>query len=63
MVASASIGTARETDATPMLNLIKGLYTHFIGGRRVLLDAPPDLVRENPSASDQVLCVLRSADL
>src|SRR5438552_17485290 len=63
MVASPSAGPASETDATSSLILIKGLYAHFIGGRRVLPDAPPDLVRENPSASDQVLGGLRSADL
>src|SRR5438046_2889048 len=63
MVASASAVSASETDATSSLILIKGLYAHFIGGRRVLPDAPADLVRENPSASNQVLGGLRSADL
>jgi alpha-ketoglutaric semialdehyde dehydrogenase len=55
----ATTPTLTETDA----NQIKGLYAHFIGGRRVLPDGPPDLVRNNPSASNQRLGGLRSADL
>jgi acyl-CoA reductase-like NAD-dependent aldehyde dehydrogenase len=42
---------------------ISGLYAHFIGGRRVLADGSPDLVRNNPAAVNQVLGSLRSADL
>src|SRR5712692_5720427 len=42
---------------------IRGLYAHFIGGRRVHPDGQPDLVRHNPAASNQVLGGLRSADL
>jgi alpha-ketoglutaric semialdehyde dehydrogenase len=42
---------------------LKDLYAHFIGGRRVRPDGPPDLVRSNPAATDQVLGDLRSADL
>ncbi|MDQ3808907.1 MAG: aldehyde dehydrogenase family protein [Chloroflexota bacterium] len=41
---------------------IADLYAHFIGGRRVRADGPPDLVRANPAATDQVLGALRSAD-
>jgi alpha-ketoglutaric semialdehyde dehydrogenase len=56
MVATA---TPSETDSSS----IKGLYAHFIGGRRVMPDGAPDLVRENPSASNEVLGGLRSADV
>src|SRR6516162_5536947 len=42
---------------------ITGLYAHFIGGRRVLPDGAPDLVRENPSASAEILGGMRSADI
>src|SRR5260370_9481157 len=42
---------------------IRGLYTHFIGGRPVHPDGQPDLVRHNPAASNQALGGLRSADL
>src|SRR5579864_6252021 len=42
---------------------IKDLYAHFIGGRRVLPDGPPDLVRQNPSASNEVLGGFKSADI
>jgi alpha-ketoglutaric semialdehyde dehydrogenase len=56
MVATA---TASETDTSS----IKGLYAHFIGGRRVLPDGTPDLVRENPAASNQTLGGMRSADI
>src|SRR5919201_525002 len=41
---------------------ISGLYAHFIGGRRVQPDGSPDLVRNNPAATNQVLGGLRSAD-
>ncbi len=41
---------------------ISGLYAHFIGGRRVFPDGPPDLVRNNPAASQQTLGGFRSAD-
>src|SRR5215470_3132467 len=56
MVATA---TPSETESSS----IKGLYAHFIGGRRVMPDGPPDLVRENPSASSEVLGGMRSADI
>jgi acyl-CoA reductase-like NAD-dependent aldehyde dehydrogenase len=55
MVATAS----SETDTSE----IKGLYAHFIGGRRVLVDGTPDLVRQNPSATNEVLGNFRSADI
>jgi aldehyde dehydrogenase (NAD+) len=42
---------------------IKDLYAHFIGGRRVLPDGPPDLVRENPAASNERLGGFKSADI
>ena len=42
---------------------IKDLYAHFIGGRRVLPDGKPDLVRENPAASKEVLGGFKSADI
>jgi alpha-ketoglutaric semialdehyde dehydrogenase len=42
---------------------IKDLYAHFIGGRRVLPDGQPDLVRENPAASKEVLGGFKSADI
>src|SRR5919202_4495712 len=42
---------------------LKDLSAHFIGGRRVRPDGPPDLVRTTPAATDQVLGDLRSADL
>jgi aldehyde dehydrogenase (NAD+) len=50
---------AQRTAASP----IKDLYAHFVGGRRVLPDGPHDLVRTNPSASNEVLGGLRSADV
>ncbi len=56
MVATA---TASNTDSGP----IKSLYAHFIGGRRVLPEGEPDLVRENPSAKTEILGGLRSADI
>src|SRR5689334_20658095 len=59
MVASVTPPTGSETDSSS----IKGLYAHFIGGRRVLPDGPPDLVRENPAASSEVLGGMRSADI
>jgi aldehyde dehydrogenase (NAD+) len=45
-----------DTDISP-------LYAHFIGGRRVHPEGPPDLVRTNPAESNSVLGGLRSADL
>jgi aldehyde dehydrogenase (NAD+) len=42
---------------------IKDLYAHFIGGRRVLPDGPPDLIRENPAASNERLGGFKSADI
>ena len=42
---------------------IKDLYTHFIGGRRVLPDGPSDLIRENPAASNERLGGFKSADI
>ncbi|HEX8967176.1 MAG TPA: aldehyde dehydrogenase family protein, partial [Chloroflexota bacterium] len=42
---------------------IQRLYAHFIGGRRVVPDGPPDLVRHNPAATGEILGDLRSADL
>ena len=42
---------------------ISGLYAHFIGGRRLQPNGAPDLIRNNPAASSQVLGGLRSADL
>jgi aldehyde dehydrogenase (NAD+) len=42
---------------------IGALYAHFIGGRRIQTDGPPDLVRANPAATDQVLGSFRSASL
>jgi alpha-ketoglutaric semialdehyde dehydrogenase len=42
---------------------IKDLYAHFIGGRRVLPEGPPDLVRQNPSASNETLGGFKSADI
>jgi len=42
---------------------IKDLYAHFIGGRRVVPDGPPDLVRQNPSASNETLGGFKSADI
>ena len=52
-----------ETRTPPSASPIAGLYTHFIGGRRVQLDGAPDLVRTNPARTDQVLGSMRSADL
>jgi aldehyde dehydrogenase (NAD+) len=59
MVASARALTTSE----PSTSSIKGLYAHFIGGRRVQPDGAPDLIRTNPAASRDVLGELRSADL
>jgi aldehyde dehydrogenase (NAD+) len=59
MVATAKGLSTGVTDTSA----IKGLYAHFIGGRRVVSDGAPDLVRENPAASDEVLGGLRSADI
>jgi alpha-ketoglutaric semialdehyde dehydrogenase len=42
---------------------ISRLYAHFIGGQRLQPAGTPDLVRSNPSSTDQVLGGLRSADL
>src|SRR5436190_16199861 len=56
MVATA---TASQTETEP----IKSLYAHFIGGRRVLPEGEPDLVRENPSATREILGGLKSADI
>ena len=41
---------------------ISGLYAHFIGGQRVQPDGAPDLVRNNPATTQQVLGELRSPD-
>src|SRR5206468_8396753 len=49
------------SETTPVT--IKDLYAHFVGGRRVLPDGPPDLVRENPSATNQTLGGFKSADI
>jgi aldehyde dehydrogenase (NAD+) len=59
MVATTNARAAAE----PGQSNIKDLYAHFIGGRRVLADGSPDLVRTNPAASDEVLGGLRSADV
>ena len=56
MVASPEATPATTRDS------IQGLYAHFIGGKRVQPDGAPDLVRNNPAASDQVLGGMRSAD-
>jgi alpha-ketoglutaric semialdehyde dehydrogenase len=56
----ATTPTPAETDA---VHGIKDLYAHFIGGRRVLPEGPPDLVRTNPADANQVLGGLRSADI
>jgi len=59
MVAIANDVTPKQADTSS----IKELYAHFIGGRRVQSDGPPDLVRENPAASTQTLGGMRSADI
>ncbi len=59
MVASVNSLTATASDPSN----IKDLYAHFIGGRRVLPDGAPDLVRENPAAANEVLGGMRSADV
>ena len=59
MVANAQTLASSE----PPTSNIQGLYAHFIGGRRVQADGPPDLVRSNPAASEEVLGSMRSADL
>jgi acyl-CoA reductase-like NAD-dependent aldehyde dehydrogenase len=56
------VASPEASRATPQDN-IQGLYAHFIGGQRVQPDGAPDLVRNNPASSDQVLGGLRSADL
>src|SRR3954453_7137929 len=58
-------GMVASPEATPATtqNSIQGLYAHFIGGKRVQPEGTPDLVRNNPAASDQVLGGMRSADL
>jgi acyl-CoA reductase-like NAD-dependent aldehyde dehydrogenase len=61
MLSSMVATSPSASDATSSDN-ISGLYAHFIGGRRVLPDGPPDLVRNNPAASPQVLGSFRSAD-
>src|ERR1051326_9198001 len=53
------VPTAPETSSST----IKDLYAHFIGGRRVLPDGQPDLVRENPAAATEVLGGFKSADI
>src|SRR5438552_3442007 len=52
-------------EATPATtrDSIQGLYAHFIGGKRVQPDGAPDVVRNNPAASSQVLGGFRSADV
>ena len=55
------VATATPSDTGS--SSIQGLYAHFIGGRRVMPDGPPDLVRENPAASTEVLGGMRSADV
>src|SRR5437667_2480684 len=57
MVASPEATPATTRDS------IQGLYAHFIGGKRVQPDGAPDLVRNNPAASDEVLGGLKSADI
>ena len=58
------VATAKDLSASGQApSSITGLYAHFIGGRRVLADGPPDLVRTNPSASAEVLGGMRSADI
>src|SRR4030081_332098 len=62
-------GTSGRMVATPepppasSPDSLQGLYAHFIGGKRVQPDGAPDLVRNNPASSDQVLGGMRSADL
>src|SRR5258708_39200946 len=51
------------TGVTPKQDQISGLYTHFVGGHRTRSDGSPDLVRNNPAASDEVLGGFRSADI
>src|SRR5436190_14567360 len=55
-------GTMAVTSAAPGAD-ISGLYTHFIGGRRITSGGEPDLVRANPAATDQILGRFKSADL
>jgi acyl-CoA reductase-like NAD-dependent aldehyde dehydrogenase len=57
MVASPEATPATTPDS------IQGLYAHFIGGKRVQPGGAPDLVRNNPASSDQVLGGMRSADV
>src|SRR5438067_1936647 len=57
MVATSPTTSERDTAS------IQGLYAHFIGGRRVVADGSPDLVRNNPAALEQVLGGMRSADV
>jgi aldehyde dehydrogenase (NAD+) len=58
------VATAKDLSASEQgPSSITGLYAHFIGGRRVLPEGQPDLVRENPSASAEILGGMRSADI
>src|SRR4030081_1555959 len=55
--------TPKQDQTSAKQDGISGLYTHFIGGHRIQPDGSPDLVRNNPAASDQVLGGFRSADI
>ena len=57
------VATPLAPDSAASGDSVKDLYAHFIGGRRVRPDGQPDLVRNNPAATDQLLGNLRSADL
>jgi len=49
------VATPHAADAAPSTEHdIAGLYAHFIGGRRIHPDGSPDLIRNNPSAADQL---------
>ncbi len=60
MVAGVSATGPERTVVKP--ERMAELYTHFIGGRRVNADGPPDLVRRNPANTEQVVGEMRSAD-
>jgi aldehyde dehydrogenase (NAD+) len=58
------VATPQAEQAAPSTQQdITALYAHFIGGQRLQPSGSPDLVRNNPAASSQVLGSLRSADL
>jgi acyl-CoA reductase-like NAD-dependent aldehyde dehydrogenase len=53
---------AQASAAAPAALQLDHLYGHLIGGRRLMPDGPPDVIRSNPARTGEVVGELRSAD-